>query len=302
MPFVVHSWVLLPPWLVQRGSHRLWRCRVPLRTGLGGAGAVCRWLLHYPRRRAACQPRGGGGVSTGPLLHRYGAWGVQDAVPSLVALTSNVTRDSRLPSGNGLRLPCPAGRFGSEEGLATAECSGVCKAGRWGGEGETTEECAGACASGHYCPSASTSRFQVRCPEGTWADEGATSEACHGLCKPGYLCPSGYVVLAMGWDGMGWGRSGRLRGHVRWLLTLWTPVFAPPPATALSGPPSPSAEAYRCFAPPAAARRSLLALATSRRRSQRRSRCAPANKCAAWATFALVRRRARLRALRVPAT
>jgi hypothetical protein len=61
---------------------------------------------------------------------------------------SNRVNESVCPVGhycvNGVRLPCPAGRYGDSPGLSSASCSGVCVA-------------------GYYCPVASNSSKQVQC-------------------------------------------------------------------------------------------------------------------------------------------
>ena len=65
---------------------------------------------------------------------------------------NNATRDGQLICEvghfcvDGIKEPCPAGRYGETEGLTSPECSGVCQ-------------------KGYYCPSGSVSDTQVECKD-----------------------------------------------------------------------------------------------------------------------------------------
>lgn len=72
---------------------------------------------------------------------------------------------------DGLRFPCPAGRFGTQLELSARNCSGICP-------------------TGHYCPLSSPD--PIFCPAGTYgAVTGLENPECSGLCEPGYFCPQG---------------------------------------------------------------------------------------------------------------
>ena len=124
--------------------------------------------------------------------------------------------------GGSLR-PCPRGRFGATEGLATPDCSGPCPpgtacaagsaaavpcvagrycaggevsapcpAGRFGARAQlSSAACDGECAPGHYCPAGSTSATAHKCPAGRYgAVAGLGGTACSGSCQQGHYCPA----------------------------------------------------------------------------------------------------------------
>ncbi len=71
----------------------------------------------------------------------------------------------------GVRSKCPAGVFGSAEGLTTAECSGVCPI-------------------GYFCPEGTVNGTVHRCPAGRYGNATSMSDtACSGVCRAGYHCP-----------------------------------------------------------------------------------------------------------------
>lgn len=73
---------------------------------------------------------------------------------------------------------CPAGRFGSEEQMVNADCSG-------------------ACSLGHYCPPGSESSRAYPCPIGTYGDiPGLQNASCAGSCAVVTDCPAGSVSAA----------------------------------------------------------------------------------------------------------
>ena len=93
-------------------------------------------------------------------------------------------------TGDGARVACPAGRFGSATGLSTPACSGDCSPGHYGsGTGYTAATCAGTCTAAYYCPSGSVSAQQVPCPAGRWGRAGEVNASCAGECSAGYACP-----------------------------------------------------------------------------------------------------------------
>ena len=106
-----------------------------------------------------------GSASTKPTQHKCGGTNAYcpmgSSVPSYVTkghFTNEhkhpMTRDlqSMCPPGyycvGGIRIECPAGRFGASSGLHHSECDGLC-------------------SEGYYCPSASTSQTQERCGNST---------------------------------------------------------------------------------------------------------------------------------------
>ncbi len=103
---------------------------------------------------------------------------------------------------DGVRAQCPAGRYGTGEGISdsncTAECpSGsycpqgspdpiACPAGTYGASpGLSDKACSGLCQPGHYCPAGSTATNQTRCRAGIYgAEEGLTNSQCSPVCEP----------------------------------------------------------------------------------------------------------------------
>ena len=64
-----------------------------------------------------------------------------------------------------MQVPCPAGIYGAEHGLASAACSPVCEPfGALNAADSVTQACAPRpCAPGYYCPPASTGPHQMPC-------------------------------------------------------------------------------------------------------------------------------------------
>jgi hypothetical protein len=84
----------------------------------------------------------------------------------------------------GVRLPCPVGRFSNVTGATV--CTGVCSAGFTCPLGSTTGAAVGReCPSGAYCPAGNASA-PIACPLGRYrvAQQGATVDDCS-------LCPAG---------------------------------------------------------------------------------------------------------------
>lgn len=74
---------------------------------------------------------------------------------------------------NGVMAECPAGTYGSTEGLSSPACSGQC-------------------SPGHYCPPKSTRATMWPCAASFYgADAGLSTASCNGQCAEGYFCPPG---------------------------------------------------------------------------------------------------------------
>lgn len=85
----------------------------------------------------------------------------------------------------GLKAPCPAGTFGSIEGLAFDNRIG---------QFATSFPCSGFCLPGYYCPPNSTSATQVPCPPGRYGAIGGLQNAtCSAVCPAGHYCPAASV-------------------------------------------------------------------------------------------------------------
>ena len=122
----------------------------------------------------------------------------------------------------GNEIPCPVGRYGDREGLATSYCTETCVAGEFcdlgsikpsicpkgsycpdgmlpiacpaGVYGSTRglkdQFCSGLCKLGHYCEKNSTSATKTPCPAGTYGSiTGLEDSHCSGRCSQGYFCP-----------------------------------------------------------------------------------------------------------------
>jgi hypothetical protein len=73
---------------------------------------------------------------------------------------------------NGVMTPCFEGHFADE--LGSAACS-KCPQGKYGAiEGLATANCSGLCDAGYVCPAGSTSSDQVRCTSGKYSHPGAS--------------------------------------------------------------------------------------------------------------------------------
>ena len=116
-------------------------------------------------------------------------------------LTKTCPRD-----GTGSPAPCPAGRFGAEEGLTSLKCSGACDPGHYcpvGATNSTFRSCpagrfvsvpgssnvsnCSTCKASFYCDEAAL--FERPCPSGTYGNEtGLESSRCSGDCPPGFFC------------------------------------------------------------------------------------------------------------------
>jgi len=72
---------------------------------------------------------------------------------------------------NGVKYPCPAGRFAESSRHSSPQCDGLC-------------------ASGYYCLQASSSPKQYTCPPGRYGTAGMINAFCKGSCLSGYYCPA----------------------------------------------------------------------------------------------------------------
>jgi len=131
----------------------------------------------------------------------------------------------------GIRHLCPAGRFGSEPGMFSSHCSGLCSEGYFCKEGSTSEKQFKCGGIGMFCPLGSSAPQSVhsgyytvssdaissiddpltrvaerKCEPGTWCFEGVkrlcapgywggmfgmSNFNCSGTCSAGFLCPEG---------------------------------------------------------------------------------------------------------------
>jgi hypothetical protein len=130
---------------------------------------------------------------------------------------------------DGVRVLCPAGRFGNASLLTTSLCSGACEAGYYCADGSvngTRESCGGVEV---YCPAGTSQRVavedghysvplsappvqrtdQLPCEPGYYCEQGVrrpcppgrfgsdakrTDDTCSGLCAAGFFCRSGAIV------------------------------------------------------------------------------------------------------------
>jgi len=119
---------------------------------------------------------------------------------------------------NGVRSPCPAGKFGNEVRLASAECSGNCSVGFYCPEGSTHAEAQPCTDLGVFCPESSPTPLRVphgflrghdhillpcpagsfcvdgrahACKPGTFKNETVNSQAECSICPAGYFCDGG---------------------------------------------------------------------------------------------------------------
>ena len=100
----------------------------------------------------------------------------------------------------GIQRPCPQGTYGSDTGLASHQCSGVCFAGYYCPQQSIHPV---PCPDGHWCDGNSS----VPCPAGRYGEPGTKTsstpgythtkssllgtDACSGSCDPGHYCPPG---------------------------------------------------------------------------------------------------------------
>ncbi len=139
---------------------------------------------------------------------------------------STMTHEAQCGSGryciDGVAFKCPAGRYGSEAGLTSSECTGACEAGYFCPIGSVTKRHSNCSSPAVFCPEGSVEPLpvhegyytiggdeqhrwdEVRCELGHWctggtrkpcpsgrygASVGLHSETCTGICAPGYYCP-----------------------------------------------------------------------------------------------------------------
>ncbi|KAA0172796.1 hypothetical protein FNF27_05776 [Cafeteria roenbergensis] len=106
---------------------------------------------------------------------------------------------------NGERSPCPAGRFGSTEGLSSPACSGPCTAGFLcpsASTSSTAEECDVDGSGDVYCPEGTTVRRSVS--TGYYSSPlsaPASQRSAQTLCEEQYVCISGERKPKVEWTG-----------------------------------------------------------------------------------------------------
>jgi len=211
----------------------------------GGPGKLCPAGSGRPvdvPSPPASGPASGDGANavyvTGSLTEADAALGTPSlhdvpSLPSVVGDESSLTAAVRsaaapcprgfyCPPGSGVRVPCPAGRFGSARGAASAEHCAPCAAGhfcpagsavatqaecgaddvfcpagsaaparsrrgyRTVGGGRTTRSAEAPCPRGHRCPGDGTASL---CPAGTYAAE--PGQAACQPCAAGFWCGEG---------------------------------------------------------------------------------------------------------------
>jgi len=85
--------------------------------------------------------------------------------------------------------PCPAGLYGSDAGLSTAACNGLCQAGYYCNAGSTTST-QQVCEAGYFCPTGTYST----CPTGTASCPTGAGTQLPQLCPAGTYCPKGSSI------------------------------------------------------------------------------------------------------------
>ena len=83
----------------------------------------------------------------------------------------------------GAKTKCPAGKYGSTEGLTTENCTAPCPLGHYCPEGT---------ARGEYKGDSSIEGTGIKCPAGRYGGElGLKNELCSDYCADGFVCPRG---------------------------------------------------------------------------------------------------------------
>lgn len=122
--------------------------------------------------------------------------------------TRNAT--AKCPVGSycagGALFPCPPGRYGCSDRLATPDCNGPCTAGFVCPEGSTSSQgvpCGGRpsdpTAATYYCPTGSGAPLRVGAGNYSTPATGSSAEAPHqrtgqAVCPPGSYCSAGLRV------------------------------------------------------------------------------------------------------------
>ena len=106
------------------------------------------------------------------------------------------TGQSLCPIGSycnlGVKHPCPAGTYGSSEGLTTSQCSGMCEAGYYCPAGSTSATANDCGSADKYCPAGSGSPIDVS--EGYYSGPEDSNEANRSeqtICPAGSYCIDG---------------------------------------------------------------------------------------------------------------
>ena len=92
------------------------------------------------------------------------------------------------PAATPSAIPCPAGRYGANTGLAALTDCTITPAGKYSIAAATTPS--GLCRPGYYCPAQSTSNTSLACPAGRYNSAyGAGNSSFCSLCVAGGYCP-----------------------------------------------------------------------------------------------------------------
>lgn len=88
-------------------------------------------------------------------------------------------------------MPCPAGRYGSVDGLFNSSCSGPCPEGYYcpqGTDAADSNECGG---SNYYCPLGSAKPLQVRAGYYSIGGNNEFTRSAEMICEIGFYCKNG---------------------------------------------------------------------------------------------------------------
>ncbi|XP_030258688.1 zonadhesin isoform X7 [Sparus aurata] len=93
----------------------------------------------------------------------------------------------------GVAVPCPAGTYGSKEGLQRLRDCTICPAGFYCLEGSSQRPTSQfLCPQGYYCEEGTATPHGSPCPAGTAGEQlGQTSRAACKRCREGRFCPAG---------------------------------------------------------------------------------------------------------------
>ncbi|KAG7238704.1 hypothetical protein INR49_031220, partial [Caranx melampygus] len=96
----------------------------------------------------------------------------------------------------GVAVPCPAGTYGSKEGLQRLRDCTICPAGFYCLEGSSWRPTSQfLCPQGYYCEEGTATPHGSPCPAGTAGEQlGQTSRAACKRCREGRFCPAGSSV------------------------------------------------------------------------------------------------------------
>ena len=153
-----------------------------------------------------------GSVNEGGNSHFSVGTDLQDTLETSQSRTKQVLCPLGHFCVNGVRFPCPAGRFGEREGSSSPDCSGLCEAGFFCPPGSIGPQQL-PCASNSernvvFCPAGSGRPLPV--PEGHFSDGGtALTRTMSVPCTAGFFCRDGRAALCPP------GRFGQRMGETR---------------------------------------------------------------------------------------